>query len=629
MSGTGPISLYLNGVERIDEHGLEWDWSTSEQLGATGDATLIVQDRDNTLEPAAHWDVKLVIKSNAHVLWRGEVTSFSLELPDKFPWRRWNLQCSDYNGEMPLRLVGAYDGKIWIDTSGLGIFVNIDPYASPLETDKLTVQSWFDHYFRVNDEAVDTDTFVVSYLENLDKMYMQEPSYGNLQQALEDLAALIIQNLQFWIDPDLNFHWVAIPAWQDLLVDAIATELDDTLSTSALMFPEGSIAGLEFAPYTVSDVGDLETDIGFSDLKFELDGGAMPEQVYVKGATGYVYNSAALEPSGETKTVVHSPTAGTADRYELTFLATTKLWHTDSTGYVSTSYDTCGASGPYDVKWVRVAWNEARNKGGNYWKLLEGPNAGKLVDDNTNVLAYYGEIEVVKVTSPDVIKSTVGVGGSGWTNEVDQDPTKRQVYLEAISTTVAERDSVGGQAIYRGLFETLRGSVIARGFDGWRVGQLLRVQDARLPDKYNEHYYVIQQVTAKPVSGQDYREYTLNFGDGPESRYTAERRGGPVEWPSPVNQIHISAFDLSPGPNSTQTITGQLVNGMGAPWAVSGKTVNWSFECYNRLGALQTGQGSISPKVSITDRFGKASTRLTTGSGTNLVYFVFANVKAT
>lgn len=626
---SGPISLYLNGVERVDDHGMEWDWSTSETLGSTGSATITVQDRDNTLEPVAHWDVKLVIKSSGHVLWRGEVTSFSLELPDKFPWRRWKLQCSDYNGELPLRLMGAYDGKTWMDTSGLGIYVNIDPFASALRTDLLTVQAWFDHYFRVAGEAADTTEFVVQYLDQLDKLFMQDPNYGNLQSSLEDLAAMIIHNLQFWIDPDLKFHWVAIPAWQDLLVDAIANEVDDSLSLSAMLFPEGTIGGLEFAPYTVSDVGDLGSDIGFSNLKFDLDGGEMPEQVYVKGATGYVYNAEPIPSTDETKTVVTRPTSGVADRYELTLIADdNKIWHTDETGYISIYYDLVGSGGPYPVSWVRVPWNETRHKGGAFWKFLDGPHKGKMADDNTNVLSNYGEIVVYKITSSGVVDPTVGIGGSGWTNEVDQDSSKRQVYLEAISTTQSERDSVGGQALYRGQFETLRGSVLVRGYDGWRVGQLLRIQDTRLPSKYDNRYYIIQQVTAKPIEGQDYREYTLNFGDGPESRYTAERRG-PVEWPSPVTQILVSAFDLTPGPNSSQRITGQLVNSSGAPWAVEGKTVNWSFECYNNLGQLQGDQGSVKPAVSSTDKHGRAHTTLKTGPGTNLVYYVFADVKAT
>jgi len=622
MSGTGPISLYLNGVERIDDHGLEWGWSTDETLGSTGNATVVVQDRDNTLEPAAHWDVKLVIKSSGFVLWRGEVNTFSFQLDDKFPWRRWTLNCSDYNGEMALRLIGAYDGKTWID-SFMGIFVNIDPYAAVLETDKLTVQMWFDHYFRVNGEAADTITFVEQYL---DHVFMQDPSYGNLQNALESLAALIAANLQFWLDPDLAFHWVAIPAWQDLLVDAVDVSVDDTQSTSGLMFPEGTIGGLEFGPYTVSDVGDLPSDVGFSTLKFELDGGEMPEQVYVKGSTGYVYNAPAL--TEETKTVVSRPTAGAADHYEITFTgASNKIWHTDSTGYTSIYYDLIGPCGPYSVKWVKVPWNEARNKGGNYWKMLDGPYAGKMADNDTNTLANYGHIEVAKVMAG-AGDPVIGVGGSGWTNEADQDPTKRQVYLEAVSTTQSERDSIGGQALYRGSFETLRGSVIVRGYDGWRVGQLLRVQDDRLPSKYNNHYYIIQQVTARPIEGQDYREYTLSFGDGPESRYSASEKAGPVEWPQPVIQIDVAAHDLTPGPNSTQRITGQLVNGLGAPWAVEGKTVNWSVECYNSAGVKQTGVGVVSPSVSITDRYGKAHTNLTTGAGTNLVYYVFADVKA-
>lgn len=616
---SGPIAFYVNGVERsIADEGLEWDWTTNEVLGGVGNATFTVQDRTNTWEPEDHWTVLAIIRSSGWVLYRGEIISHKLTLPDKFPWRRWTLSCSDSNYQLPWRLVGALDGKTWMDQSGLGVYVNIDPFADTLETDKQTIQTWFDHYFRIHGDAVETDTYVNQYIDDL---FPQFFNYSNMQSALEEMASRIAANLQFWIDPDLFFHWVTIPAWQDMAQELLTVATSPQTSTMAMMLPEGT-QEVELAP------ADLGVTHGLSDLEFDFDGGEMPEQVYVKGATGYVYNAPPLGAVSETKTTVKAPSGGPDARYEITFLATTKLWHRDSTGYISTSFDTRGPGGPFSCRWVHVPWNEARHKGGYFWKVTSGPSAGKLVDNNTNTLNGYGQIRVQRVTTVPA-EPKVGVGGSGWTNEVDQDPDKRQQYLDAsISTTRAERDAVGGTALYRGQFPTLRGSCKVRGVDEWRVGQYVHIQDSRLPDTLNGRYFVIQGVEAKPVKGQDMREYKISFGDGPESRYTAERRGGDVEWPGPFIQIDIKARDLSPGPNSTQRIEGQLINGAGESWKLAGKTVNWSFECYNSAGVLQTNQGEIDPEVSITDKYGKAYTRLTTGPGTSLVYYVFATVKA-
>lgn len=631
MADVAPTRLTIDHVEiaRVD-----WDVSPEEVLGGTGRCTATIQDRTNSYQPRQHADVKLDIPDSGWVLFRGEIEKTPLLLVTGKPWRSWRLDLADYNIEKGRRAVGALDGQTWMDPSGFGFFQNIDPFAQSLKTDKLTVQQWFDHYIRVDGEAFDTEEFVNQYIDDLTAF---TPEYEYLSGALDKLAAMVLENLQHWGDPDLKYHWVTIPPWQDLAQDAVTVELDEANSTLAGMMPEGSAEGLSFAPKDASDIEEDPTGVGFSQLNVEYDGAEMPEQVYVRGGTGYVYNSPPIPAVEETKTVVKTPTGGTAGTYQLTILTTTKLWHTDGTGYVSITYESAAAGGPWPVKWVTIPWSESRNKGGNYWKFLSGPHSGLLADDNTNYLNGYGSIRVEKITTgpgtPDEPK--VGIGGSGWVGEVTQDPNKRQVYLETdASTTRSLRDSIGGQTIYRGKVATLRGSVTVRGIDGWRAGQLIKITDARLPTELNGKYFIIQSVktklNAEAPSGYE-RDYTLGFGDGPKSRYSADtaQAGGGVNWPPPAIQIDVAAHDLSPGPGSTQVITGQLIDGSGKPWAISGKTVDWSFECYNRLGVLQTGQGSIAPTVSITDKYGRARTKLTTGAGTNLVYYVFADVKAT
>jgi hypothetical protein len=516
-----------------------------------------------------------------------------------------------------------------MDQFGLGVFVNIDPYAATLQTDRLTVQNWLDHYIRVDGTAFETDTYVGEFLPNVPKLPLE---YTHLQAALEKLAALVTQNLQFWADPDLFFHWAIIPPWQDVAQQLMALNADPSSSLMPSMFPEPiGLDQLGTAPKNIVDtITDAATQVALVRLSFDFDGSSMPEQLYVKGGTGYTYNAPAL--ADDNKTVVSEPVAGEA-QYQLTFVAAnTKVWVVDATGYISVTYSLVGPSGPYKVEWCYIPWNETRHKGGHFWRLLEGPDAGKYVDNDTNILSGYGEI-LVEATTPGLPGDPqIGIGGSGWVGEIVQDPNKRQAYLEApISIDRNLRDSLGGQVIYRSAQPTLRGGVFLREVDGWRVGQLVKITDVRLPASLNEMYFLIQRVRATLIPNNDIREYDLDWGDGPTSRYSYQPMpgSGDLSWPSPATQIEIDARDLAPGPNATQIITGQLINAAGEPWRIEGKVVEWTLEVRNNLGQIITGQGSLAPSVSITDSSGKARTVLTTGATTNLVYYVFADVVAT
>lgn len=627
MGDTIYNQLLVNGVDKSGD--LEWELTIEEVLGGVGRATLTVQDRTNSWEPQPHDEIQAIIVSSGHRLFWGEVPNLPLNLELGMPWRKWVLDCVDWNDQPSQRLVGALDGKTWIeDPPGFGVYVNIDPDATSLGTDKLTVQNLFDKYLRINGNAVDATTFVNEYLTDFAAVTWASTYLSN---ALEELAALIVENLQFWIDPDMKFHWVTIPSWRDLAQDYVTVSIDEAASVFALMTPEMPVAGgLEISPYVLSD--SLATGIGFESLKFQFEGSNMPEQIYVRGGTGYSYNAPPIPAVEETKVVVKNPISGTPGRYTLKFLAETKLWHVDSTGYIALAFDLFGPSDTeFEVKWVEVPWHIVRNKGGHFWKLLTGPNAGKLVDNDTNVLSGYGEILVQKISTSggELADPEVGTGGSGWVGSIDQDRNKRQAYLDAaISTTKAQRDAIGGQALYRASYPTLRGTATkVRGYDGWRVGQLVKVIDARLPAWLNNKYYVIQRVRTKLVAENDLREYDLDFGDGPTSRWSADAQGGDDgSFPPPAIMIDVKVHDLSPGPNTVQAIEGRLVNGRGEAWALGGKTVNWYHEAYNSLGVLQTGQGSISPTVSITDKNGVARTKLTSGPTAGLVYYVFAFV---
>ena len=228
------IDLYVNDVVR---YGVEWSMSFEEVLGGQGRSTLTIQDRTNTWEPDTHDDIKAVVSSTGWVLFRGEVISEPVELPVAHPWRKWGMECSDYNNQLALRLVGAIDGTSWQDADGYGDYIAIDPWAHSARTDRMTIQALFDHYIRIHGEAIDTDTFVGEYLVDFAMIYW---TYSTLDAVVAELASFIAKNLQSWLDPDLKYHWVVIPSWRDLAQDVAAILVDSSSAPMARMLPEVS-----------------------------------------------------------------------------------------------------------------------------------------------------------------------------------------------------------------------------------------------------------------------------------------------------------------------------------------------------------------------------------------------------
>lgn len=633
-----PILLEINHAE---VSFMEWGMSCEEVLGGTGRATLIVQDKTNSWEPQAHWDVKVSVRSNGWVLFRGEIIFPHADLPVGFPWTRWVLDCADYNDEMPQRKVGALDGVNWVDADASGTYVNIDTNAQSSGDDKSTVQALIAAYIRVDGQALETSTYVNSYVSVDPPIYWE---YTDLQSALEELASEVTVNVQFWIDPDLYFHWQAIPAWQDLAQEAVAIELG-LEAPMARMLPEASLGSLGISPLSLSSVRGLTSEtVGCRDLQFAFDGTSMPQQVYVKGGTGYVYNNGVGQYS--TVPAPTGPTPVFPGKYEINFNATTLVYSRNSQGFIQlpgVPFTPSPSTVFYGNPQV-IPFDPVHQTGGSFYNMKTGPYAGYLVSFWTNSLGY-GDVTVALAGAasfcappPAPPAPALGTSGSGWANEITQDPNMRQAYFEApMSTSRALRDSFGAQVLYRGSRPTLRGSCkvggydedgnIHEGADGWRVGQLVQITDERLPASLNGRFFVIQRVQSKLIATTDVREYTLDWGDGPVSRFSAQKRERPST-PPPTIGVLVTEEDVAPAPLSSQKITGQLINKAGLPWAIADKTVNWELLVLDSGGNV-CDQGSLSPMTSTTDRNGTAYTTLTAGAGLGLTYFVYATVPVT
>lgn len=717
---TAIYDVFVNGVNKggpAEDAGL----TTEEVLGSSGQCVVVIQDRAGTYEPQTHDEIKIVIHSSSWVLFHGEVISIELDLAVAFPFRRWKLTCSDANVQLPQRKVGALDGTQWVDADGFGDYIMVDEDAQTLSTDKQTVQNLFDVYMRYFGIAFETNTYVGTYLP-VDSFIPIKWLYTDLQAALDALAALVTANLQFWLDPDDFVHWSAIPAWQDIAQDVLP---GTTGSLLVDLFPEFDFGTTQLAPTGLDADNPVPgTSISFRGLKVTEDGSTQPEQIYVRGGTGFVHDTG-IPPSPFPD---NPPTASPASAtYTLSFNRATTVYTRTSKGYVGTAST---YSGPFAVPYVVVPLvvprDPVNHTGGNFWLIKTGPATGKIVSQHTaeglvhvaagtyntfNVSgtpavitslgspidtggfsANYDSLreyqwpshspkpsqasllhvtsgshsgiwlhssEVGHVLSPQVTVVTVlpppvdprrqpatpivSVGGSGWVGYTTSsswrgtlaDRNKRQAYLdEPNSVNQQDRDAVAGQALYRAKSPVLRGTLICTGGtdkegnvlgpDGWRVGQLVKITDARLPARLNARYFVVQRVAMKTIQTQNVREYTLDWGDGPTARTSGLRAKKPPT-PPPANGFYIDVAEVQPAPLSTQVVPAQLINGYGQAWAIEGKVVNWQLVAVDKDWVEVKGQGSLTPAVSTTDDHGIARTVFTAGDQTGLTYFIYCD----
>jgi hypothetical protein len=627
---SGPYLFYLDGVEVGGN--VEWDnVSFEEILGNTSRTTFYLQDPGYTINPQAHADVKVVRASTGWVLWRGEVLLPSITLPPGMDLTVWKLDCRDYNGQLAERLVGAVDGTD-VQDNGFGNFVFIDPFASTSSTDRVTIQQLFDHYFRIGTDAAETSTYVGEYLPAGSFVPIFWTN-STLARVIADLASYVAINVQDWLDPDFFFHHVSIPAWADL-----AAILAGSGPGLPLMFPTTDASLLPTAPRWISDVvSDPSLQVGCRGLTFTMDGTVMPQQAYVKGATGYTYDTGS-PPVGVPAVPVLDAGFLVHGTYQLAINSTTNLYHLDSTGHVASTHTTGAAGGPWFVTSQTVPYGTYG--GGAFWRLTSGPHTGLLISQHTNSLGY-GSITVTTIPVPPgpPPAPVIGVGGTGWVGGV-QDPTMRQAYVEAPSaTTSGDRDAIGNQVLYRGATPTLRGSLVIGGDhlhtdgtlyptpDGWRAGQVVQITDARLPPWLNGLWFVIQRVATKLYPGTDQQEYTIDWGDGPVQRLTT-RPDPKVPTPDPAVQLYVVLQDATPAPGTQQVVAAQLVSQAGTAWAIPNRTVNWTVQAVDASYTPVPGQGSCDPPVSTTDQTGKARTTFTAGSVAGLQYFIYVDSPA-
>ena len=305
---TTTAALLINGTDVTGS--TEWDCTWEERAdGSPGTLTATIQDRTNTaLYGVTKRDHCRLQLSTGFVLWDGEITGATLDLPVGMPWGRWKITASDWNTIPDLRLVGVPNGGTWLSIDGGVTFQVVDPSASNGSTDATTVAQLFGAYVSAPGgvTAFNTTAYVGTYIANsllnfpvTGDPVLTWPTHTTLKQSLDDLRSMAGTAIYMWIDPEGYVHWQVFPDPVLVSGGALVPFTDGLLST---MLPQsiGSLSGSAPAALVDSSPNPFGTPptIGCRALSFTFDGTYMPEQAYIVGDTDYLYNGGAVIAQG-------------------------------------------------------------------------------------------------------------------------------------------------------------------------------------------------------------------------------------------------------------------------------------------------------------------------------------------
>lgn len=227
-----------------------------------------------------------------------------------------------------------------------------------------------------------------------------------------------------------------------------------------------------------------------------------------------------------------------------------------------------------------------------------------------------------------------GTGFAPHLFERTQQPYWRQLSVDAQTVTDTEKIAVARAYESFANRSRIRGSVTVGSdkdrVDGWRVGQLLQIFDARLPPSLYGASLPIQAVKGSLKAGQPWREYTLEFGDFPIARFSQKYRNQPqrltsARLPARKHRIYWPTTHLRP--STSYRLYSQMVDHSDKPVRRSGVPVDWSLETKDRAG-VNVGGGSLVSLSSVTDEHGRTAATLTTSATTDLHYHVTARTAA-
>lgn len=561
------FQLFINDIDRTPV--AQWEATWEERINGVGTATVTVQDRTSSGPTYGNVRDTLLIKVAGVNVFSGEITRSRVELPPGFPWRRWKISATDVNSVLDLRYIGVPDGYSWHTVDGTH-HEAYDPYAVGLSSDRVTVQSIFQNYVRLpalfNGMTIGTSTYVGNYIP---RNVMVDSTTG------ESHLHWTHTTVRSALDEMRSLAGFPVFVWIDPDHELHWTALPDPFRGSRPSLGPRPVS-LASAPAIVTDTGvNGTTRIGGRGLFYEFDGTYMPQQTYVTGVTDFVYGGGST--SG-TYTVVSG----------------------DTLSGIAATLGTPGG-----------------------WPALYEQNRDVIGDDPDLIIP--GQV----LDLPGGSTATPRFQGTGWEQRHRRHGNERQILVDAQAVTEAQKDAVAKHHLKFGQRARIKGSVTVgspdENVDGWRCGQLVTIEDARLPSTVTGKRYPIQRVSGKLVAGRtDFREYTLEWGDTPIERFsekyqTANRRIRDKHLPARIHVVIMPTVHMAP--STAYTVHSQMVDSSHKPVRHGGVPVTWSLITRDRTGATAA-TGSVAAITSVTDRHGRTAATLTTGGATDLRYFV-------
>jgi len=606
-------------------------WITmTEQVPGTSTARILLYDPDNSI-----WVDRLSLITVSDLanpgknVFNGYVNR--REIIVVATYRFWQLDCVDLNAVPDTTNVGVPNGTAWqLDQSGQ--YIPVDPNAIVIGgSDSENVQRLFAAYW-AGPVDVDTTTYVDTISPDLG---LVEPVVWNrvsLRNALDDIATLAGPYTRWWIDADAFLHWTSVP-------QAGAPSGGGGVTGSLpMLFPQSDAPLWPPAPYAVSDSPDGVTSISYENFKYVMDDTGAAASLYANGATDYTM---ALNPRPTPDGVVAAvdvpppvrPNNGSD--YVVYLTAAVQVYGVDwSDPDNPVRLDTTtpyGSAGTF----VNTTYESIPSSDGTVKQYYVIHTDGSLVfPDGYAIWSGLVSIRIYPYTSnPNHKGADLGVGGTGWVQDGDPSWLSRYIDLPSASSQAA-RDTQGGTALDYASDSLIRGSCdVVYPSVLFRAGMGLEVTSA--PAGLDAETFMITKVTTTFLSGTDLRRAALEWGTGPFGtlgmREQAKRKAA-KKLGATIHRVWFT--NANPSPGSTVTAKTQLCNHAGEPWHIRGKPVDWSVQVFDRHGndvtAAQKRRTSfahgwkLSATSSLTDHYGRASTRLTLSTSKGLQYFMTA-----
>ena len=574
-----------------------------EVIPGVGSAHLELWDLTNQITFAYWAPIWIVDNDSGDNLFIGAVQK--VKMTPVATYRLWTVDCVDINAICDTTLVGCPDGSSWdVTDTSTGSVASQPGFTG-------TCKSLFSTYWQYA-LTVDTTRYVDTTLLSSDTF-----DRVTLRSALDILAGQAGPLTTWWLDYGTGHSSLsATTSYLHLTSFANVTSVG-VAGSGTLLNAYGWLAGgpltLLFPQGNPNVVGGTCTTLAAA--------------ITSTGATTISVTSHTGFPSSAFVIMVD------AEQMQVTAGFSTDTW-TVTRGFAGTSAATHASGASVCEYWAYVAPYAITDLIPDYTTTWDAENVSLEADYS----AFRFSIYVRGATDYTYNSGAVKTGGSGWVGYTgDGGPAYLSDFYDSPNAdTHALRNSLGGAAlkamsvpIIRGTADVILDPAKGSGVKLFHAGQNLVVSSQPM-GIYGGNFFIMRCATSF-LSGTDVRRVSLDWGTAAKLNTAQRRAAQKSALPAPAlgasTQTPASA-DTSLAAGNSTVVSTQLTNAAGQPWAIAGKTVNWSCEVIDDAGTDVTATTSftLSPTSSTTDAAGKASTTLTTDAAvTGVQYYVTAS----